>query len=149
MTTRVIDSHTSALREACLVASLIDVPRAKWGRHICTAMSHAPTFWDDPIAGGIAVAILECTRRNRVPTLPLVYEFIDKKYRNWLFNPGYTDSYTHLETAEMEAEDLCLRYAGKRLQAVLGKAWNETKAHPERAVEIAKGVISTLKEFLP
>lgn len=118
----------------------------KWGRNVKMALAYAPTFWDDPIAARIAAAIMQCVRIKRSPTTALVHEFLDNRFKTWLTNPSYSSGVS-LELAECEAEDLVQRYLGKRLQSVLGKAWTESKDHPETAREIAGRTISALKEF--
>lgn len=145
---RIIDATTSARRERCVIASILDSPGSKpWGPNICTALAYAPNFWDDGVAGKVAAAIGQCVHCGRPVTLPSVSEYLSRVDRVWLTNPSFNEALP-LDLAEIEAMDLVRRYHGKRLAAALGKAWSDVKAHPERSREIGRQLKVTLEEFV-
>lgn len=144
--TRVIDSNTAIMRERLVVASLLDAPDAKPGPSIATALAHAPMWWDDPPSGRLAEAIRKCG--GRAHTVPLVAEYLSKEDQKWLAHPMFNTSAVSMELAEYEAVDLVIRYRGKRLARAIGDAYSDIKNHPEKAQQLARALINTLREFV-
>lgn len=146
---RIIDSNTAAIREKLVIASLLDSPDAKPGPNISTALAHAPTWWEDPVSGRLAEAIRVCGVLGRPHTSPLVAEHLIKADRQWLFHPSFNPANAlPIEIAEVEALDLLVSYRGKRLAAAVNDAYDKITTHPEKARELARALINTLKEFV-
>lgn len=144
---RIIDSNTAVMRERLVVASLLDAPDAKPGPNIATALAHAPMWWEDAAAGNIAEAIRKCGGRPH--TIPLVAEYLQIVDHRWLFHSAFNNSNAlSMELAEHEAFDLLARYRGKRLAAAVSDAYDKITNHPEKAQQLARALINTLKEFV-
>lgn len=147
---RVIDADSSRRRERTLIASLLDLDNSvgdgKIGPNISSALAHCPEYWDDPEARIVGVAIRACLKSGRPITLCSVSEYLPKQYRLIINGKQFADGIS-MELAEYEAFDLLLRYRGKRLSQLLGKAWQQSREHPERAESIKRATIKQLEEF--
>lgn len=136
-------------KEAYVVQELLANLHRKWGPNICSALAHAPIYWENDVAARIAVAITKCienpTKAN--VALKLMKSGVDHK---WLHHPDFAggwDSETAMSIAEWEAGTLLPRYRSKRLSEVLGRHYTEAFEHPERHAEIAARVVGEMKEW--
>jgi hypothetical protein len=141
--TRTITPSTTAQRERVVVSSVLDNSGVEWPVHVLMAISYAPTYWDDPVAGRIANACMMAYRRSR----PTVAEYLKREDHAWLAHPSFNCGLP-FALADIEAKDLALRYKGKRLAELIGTAYSDVQAKPELAKELAMSLKLRLEEWL-
>ena len=131
-------------REEWVVASLLDNLGKPWGPNVCTALAHAG-YWQNPVARMLASAI-NLSRTNL--TRANIATRLGHKDSEWLWHPTYYENGLPLDLAEYEAYELCVFYRGKRLERIVGEAWQRIRQHPEQGKIVAQGLVDSLRDYL-
>lgn len=145
---RLIDIATSRQREVTIVAAILaDCGQSKLGPNISSALAYCPEYWEDAVARKLACAIKCCIKAGRPISDPSLAEYLAIPDREWLFNPSFNGQRsTTLAIAEHEAFDLLIRYRGKYMTRVVGRAYDQMMKKPELAYDIARQMAENIME---
>jgi len=133
--------------EQILVASVL-TNGAKPGPCLCTAIAYAPDYWESPEAGKLAQAIGRVFKRGFRASPPMVKAMCEPEYRAWLSHPTFgSHNALPLSCAEEEARVLIRHYQNQRILDTISDAYEQVIDHPEKALEVARGLHVALGEW--
>lgn len=131
-------------REEWVVASLLDNLDKQFPPYICTILA-LTDYWQNPIAQMMAKAIHDVLP-NHLTKAKIALKLGPDGSR-WLHHPTFYENGLPLDVAEYEAHDLCVYYRGKRLERLLGDAWQRVKTNPDAAKVVAQSLRAQLEEY--